>query len=120
MSRDPWAGSVGAPQSLDRYAYVAENPATATDPSGLVSLGPRGGPVAGTGKSKVLEMRDSLPCEPVGFFLGLGLLAGGSFRAVAGVAALGATGGVSSLASWVTITTGAAAAAAGQVYLDQL
>ncbi|HEX5824722.1 MAG TPA: RHS repeat-associated core domain-containing protein [Candidatus Limnocylindrales bacterium] len=34
MSRDWWMGSVATPQTLNRYAYVANNPVTRNDPSG--------------------------------------------------------------------------------------
>ena len=36
MSRDPFAGFGASPLSLNRYAYVGNNPATARDPSGQV------------------------------------------------------------------------------------
>jgi len=35
MSADPLAGSIGDPQSLNRFAYVLNNPGNATDPLGL-------------------------------------------------------------------------------------
>lgn len=35
MSPDPLTGSISNPQSLNRYAYVMNNPTTLTDPSGL-------------------------------------------------------------------------------------
>jgi RHS repeat-associated protein len=35
MSGDPMGGSSGDPQSLNRYAYVGNNPINRTDPSGL-------------------------------------------------------------------------------------
>jgi RHS repeat-associated protein len=34
LSRDSWPGSSSAPQTLDRYTYVADNPTTRSDPSG--------------------------------------------------------------------------------------
>jgi RHS repeat-associated protein len=34
MSRDPFAGFVASPLSLNRYSYVENNPATNADPSG--------------------------------------------------------------------------------------
>ncbi|MFY9531631.1 MAG: RHS repeat-associated core domain-containing protein [Candidatus Acidiferrales bacterium] len=36
LSTDPLGGDLGGPQSLNRYAYVGNNPANFTDPSGLV------------------------------------------------------------------------------------
>ncbi len=35
MSPDPLAGDIGDPQSLNRYAYVRNNPLTLTDPTGM-------------------------------------------------------------------------------------
>jgi RHS repeat-associated protein len=35
LSPDPLAGDISNPQSLNRYAYVMNNPATLNDPSGL-------------------------------------------------------------------------------------
>jgi RHS repeat-associated protein len=35
LTRDPWAGSSRAPGTLNRYAYVGNNPTNAADPSGL-------------------------------------------------------------------------------------
>jgi RHS repeat-associated protein len=43
-SPDRIAGGVGAPQSLNRYAYVANDPVNATDPSGMLII-PGGGAV---------------------------------------------------------------------------
>ena len=38
MSIDPSAGSIAGPQSLNRYAYVGNDPLNAVDPGGTVSL----------------------------------------------------------------------------------
>jgi RHS repeat-associated protein len=38
LQRDSYAGTVGRPQSLNRYAYTENNPATLTDPSGHCPL----------------------------------------------------------------------------------
>ncbi len=35
MSPDPLSGDIGDPQSLNRYAYVRNNPLTLTDPTGM-------------------------------------------------------------------------------------
>ena len=39
LSLDALAGSVTNPQSLNRYAYVLNNPATLVDPQGLCGPG---------------------------------------------------------------------------------
>src|SRR5437016_4677243 len=49
MSVDRLAGSVGNPQSLNRYAYVLNDPTNMVDPLGLVGTGgcgSDGGPVS--------------------------------------------------------------------------
>ena len=38
LSRDSWAGGATAPQSLNRYAYVTNNPVRYTDPSGRCGI----------------------------------------------------------------------------------
>jgi RHS repeat-associated protein len=43
LSPDPLAGDISNPQSLNRYAYVRNNPTTLTDPSGLCSKDPPNG-----------------------------------------------------------------------------
>jgi RHS repeat-associated protein len=40
MSTDPQAGDIGDPQTLNRYAYVRNNPVNSTDPSGMADGGP--------------------------------------------------------------------------------
>jgi RHS repeat-associated protein len=40
LQRDPFAGLMGAPLSLNRYGYVENNPVNLTDPSGLIAAGP--------------------------------------------------------------------------------
>ena len=42
LSRDPLAGSLLDPLSLNRYSYVANNPASLVDPSGMVAQVGRG------------------------------------------------------------------------------
>jgi RHS repeat-associated protein len=39
LSPDPLAGDISNPQSLNRYAYVLNNPTTLTDPTGLSDCG---------------------------------------------------------------------------------
>jgi RHS repeat-associated protein len=43
LSQDPLAGTANAPQSLNRYPYVRNNPVNLVDPYGLVGCGPFGG-----------------------------------------------------------------------------
>jgi RHS repeat-associated protein len=44
MSVDPLSGSLDAPQSLNRYAYVTDDPVNLADPSGLVQVYVPGNP----------------------------------------------------------------------------
>jgi len=76
MSVDPLAGDIGDPQSLNRYAYVANNPINFTDPTGLCTTGPDGvirctatdfGPVytGGGGGSPITDSEDcNGGCKP--------------------------------------------------------
>jgi RHS repeat-associated protein len=52
MSADPLAGDVGDPQSLNRYAYVRNNPINFIDPIGLdrCPIESRDGPIYGCGE----------------------------------------------------------------------
>jgi len=43
-SLDPRGGSIGDPQSLNKYAYVGNNPSNFVDPTGQFLMGPRGTP----------------------------------------------------------------------------
>jgi RHS repeat-associated protein len=42
ITKDPWLGDTWAPGSLNRYAYVDNNPPNLADPTGLDGGGPRG------------------------------------------------------------------------------
>jgi RHS repeat-associated protein len=76
LSPDPYAGSMDLsnPQSLNRYAYVMNNPANATDPSGLIGdsgFGPDPGP---PGSDYLLSCELGINCNSTGlsgFFGGL-------------------------------------------------
>jgi hypothetical protein len=43
LSADPVGGDLGDPQTLNRYAYVRNNPLNATDPSGMSCVSSTGG-----------------------------------------------------------------------------
>jgi RHS repeat-associated protein len=50
LSPDPVAGNITNPQSLNRYAYVLNNPTTLTDPSGQRTSCPQGANAANPGQ----------------------------------------------------------------------
>jgi RHS repeat-associated protein len=63
MSPDPLGGDVTNPQSLNRYAYVLNNPTTLTDPLGLQEC-PSGAHQIGQG-----QCEDSYAGGELGYFL---------------------------------------------------
>jgi hypothetical protein len=60
LSVDPVAGSISDPQSLNRYAYVLNNPISYIDPSGMVTIPGNGGFGDGGGIG---------PCDELGIVL---------------------------------------------------
>ena len=42
VTKDPWAGDVWRPSTLNRYVYVRDDPVSKADPSGLDGGGPGG------------------------------------------------------------------------------
>src|SRR2546427_3345676 len=64
LSPDPVAGDVGDPQSLNRYAYVLNNPTNLIDPLGLCGEPDIWDPTTGT-------LTGSLPCPSQEPWLGL-------------------------------------------------
>jgi RHS repeat-associated protein len=51
LTRDPFGGWVGSPQSQNPYAYVMNNPAVHTDPLGLWGLGDLADAAGGIGEA---------------------------------------------------------------------
>jgi RHS repeat-associated protein len=76
MSPDPLGGAVGNPQTLNRYAYVLNNPTTGTDPMGLQCRTANGCPtrVGGAGPF-LLGSSNDLFGNTFEFYL-LGILSG--------------------------------------------
>ncbi len=72
LSPDPLGGDIMNPQSLDRYAYVTDNPTTFTDPLGLCKATGQPGPCSmgpPNGGSPVndVERGAESPCDGVSF-----------------------------------------------------
>jgi RHS repeat-associated protein len=82
LSRDTWAGTVVRPDTLNRYAYAGDNPASRRDPSGrcwfLVGegavIGATGGTVLTPGPGTAVGAAGG---ATAGFVVCLGLIAGG-------------------------------------------
>lgn len=87
MSRDPWPGDARSCQTLDRYAYAGNNPATFSDPSGR-SPHPQPGFAPDLCQTDPAacqtDLREDLAC-------GAGVLGGAFLFTAAGETALGAT-----------------------------
>ena len=64
MSTDPLGGSVGAPQSQNRYTYSVNNPTTFVDPAGLCKISPDG--------TQWIDANQPPPCPPLGQYISVG------------------------------------------------
>jgi RHS repeat-associated protein len=62
VQRDVFAGALGSPLSLHRYAYVENNPVNATDPSGLVASKVLAKPFQENDPTKCLDLASRLMC----------------------------------------------------------
>jgi RHS repeat-associated protein len=80
---DPIRGNTANPQSLNRYAYVANDPINSTDPQGLCPAGTTPGP---DGECVVtLSVTESLPNpDVIDFSQDIGLLIDGGFGLISG------------------------------------
>ena len=105
-SRDTWAGSGASPRSLNQYAYMANNPLSATDPSGHwlnIVVGAAIGGIAGFLGSVGTDIISGQPPDlgRAAVAAGGGAITGGVCGATLGIACL-AAGAVTSVVQYQT------------------
>jgi len=97
VSADPVLGALGMPQTLNRYAYVVNNPLKYTDPSGAciwdlciaeaILIGAAIGAGIGVGYYAATTPQEQWTWEGAGQAAGLGAIGGAVFGATLGAAA---------------------------------
>jgi RHS repeat-associated protein len=97
LSRDPWPGTPSSCQTLNRYVYGGNNPATFGDPSGLKSQVLGGGGI---------DLSGVLPCDPIQTAVGVVGVVVGGYAVAEGLVSIFVTGGLAAPFGGVSVAAG--------------